>query len=463
MTEFIAIATVMVAIALAWLLWPLLRSVRRPEVERHVANASIYGDQFADLDADLRRGTISEASYVEARSELERRLLDEGRAPGGNAIPVRSHRATAIVVALAVPLVAGLMYWKLGAPDAFSPMATATTAPDASHQMTPEQLDGMVQQLAARLDKEPQNVEGWVILARTYYTMRKFPEAAAAYEKLTQLVPDEPDLLADYADALAMSQGRDLGGRPLELVQAALKIDPTHWKALAMAGTAAFDRKDYKGAVDYWERLRSSQPADSPIAQSIAASISEARKLGGLPPAPAMAAAPQKAAPAAMPPPVAAASSTGTAKGAATADRNHGRRHREPVRRHQGKGGTDRHRVHLCASCRRLAHAARLDAGEGIGAASQIHARRHDGDVEGHEAVDGALRRCRCACLQVRTADALQWRPRGAVQARRGGYEGRGGHHRSRPSLTRANSAERERAVTGGRSSAHTHGNHGRR
>ena len=308
----------MVAIALAWLLWPLLRSSRRPEVERHVANASIYGDQFADLDADLRRGTISEASYVEARGELERRLLDEGRAQGGaSTAPVGTHRTTAIVVALAVPLVAGLMYWKLGAPDAFSPMATATTAPDASHQMTPEQLDGMVQQLAARLDKEPQNVEGWVILARTYYTMRKFPEAAAAYEKLTLLVPNEPDLLADYADALAMSQGRDLSGRPFELVQAALKIDPTHWKALAMAGTAAFDRKDYKGAVDYWERLRSSQPADSPIVQSIAVSINEARKLGGLPPSAAVAAAPQKAAPAAMPSQSATAPAAGASKSAA--------------------------------------------------------------------------------------------------------------------------------------------------
>jgi cytochrome c-type biogenesis protein CcmH len=319
-TAFIAIATVMVAIALAWLLWPLLRSSRRPEVERHVANASIYGDQFADLDADLRRGTISEASYVEARSELERRLLDEGRAQGGTSTaPVGSNRTTAIVVALAVPLVAGLMYWKLGAPDAFSPMATVTTAPDASHQMTPEQLDGMVQQLAARLDKEPQNVEGWVILARTYYTMRKFPEAAAAYEKLTLLVPNEPDLLADFADALAMSQGRDLSGRPLALVQAALKIDPNHWKALAMAGTAAFDRKDYKAAVDFWERLRSSQPADSPIAQSIAVSISEARKLGGLPPAPAIAAAPEKAATAAKSTTAAAAPATEASKGAAMA------------------------------------------------------------------------------------------------------------------------------------------------
>lgn len=306
----------MVAIALAWLLWPLLRRSRRPEVERHVANASIYGDQFADLDADLRRGTISEASYVEARSELERRLLEEGRAQGGaRTATAGSSRSTAIVVALAVPLVAGLMYWKLGAPDAFSPMATAPVTPDASHQMTPEQLNEMVQQLAARLVKEPGNIEGWVILARTYYTMRKFPEAAAAYEKLTQLVPDEPDLLADYADALAMSQGRDLSGRPFELVQAALKIDPTHWKALAMAGTAAFDRKDYKGAVDLWERLRSSQPADSPIAQSIAVSISEARKLGGLPPA-AVAQSPAAKPPVAAPAPVVPAASSAAAAAA---------------------------------------------------------------------------------------------------------------------------------------------------
>jgi cytochrome c-type biogenesis protein CcmH len=110
-------------------------------------------------------------------------------------------------------------------------------------------------------------------------------------------VPDNADLLADYADALAMSQGRDLSGRPMELVQAALKVDPNQWKALAMAGTAAFDRKDYKGAVAYWERLRDSQEPDSPIVKSIASSIDEARRLGGMPPGVAAASAPQKAAP----------------------------------------------------------------------------------------------------------------------------------------------------------------------
>lgn len=299
----------MVVIALAWLLWPLLRTARRPNVERHVANAAIYRDQFADLDADLKRGTISEAQYAEAKSELERRLLDEGRAEAGSGnAPLAPSRTTAVVVALAVPLVAGLMYWKLGAPDAFSPIAVPA---DSAHKMTPDQINEMVAQLAARLEKEPDNIEGWAILAKTYYTMRKFPEAAAAYAKLNALVPNEPDLLADYADALAMSQGRNLAGKPLELVNAALKVDPAHWKALAMAGTAAFDRKDYKAAVEYWETLRSSQPADSQIAQQITSSIEEARKLGGLPPGAAVAAA--------TPAPPAKADKGTVAKGAATA------------------------------------------------------------------------------------------------------------------------------------------------
>ena len=313
MTAFIVIAAIMVVIALAWLLWPLLRTSHRATVERHVANATIYRDQFADLDADLKRGSISETQYTEAKGELERRLLDEAKADVGATVASRGGRAPAIVIALAVPLLAGLLYWKLGAPDAFSPIATPV---DSAHKLTAGEVEQMVQQLSARLEKEPENVEGWVILARTYYTMRKFPEAAAAYEKLTKLVPNEAELLADYADALAMSQGRDLSGKPMELIQAALKADPNHWKALAMAGTAAFDRKDYKGAVEYWERLRDSQPPDSPIVKSISASIDEARRLGGMPPAPVAAApVPQKDSATSMPP-VAAAPKAGATKSA---------------------------------------------------------------------------------------------------------------------------------------------------
>jgi cytochrome c-type biogenesis protein CcmH len=120
------------------------------------------------------------------------------------------------------------------------------------------------------------------MLARSYTAMQRLPEAVAAYARATALVKDDAGLLADYADLLATSTGRSLEGRPLELVMQALKLDPNHWKALALAGTAAFDRKDYKTAIAYWERLVQHLPPDSEFRQSMTASIAEARQLGGI-------------------------------------------------------------------------------------------------------------------------------------------------------------------------------------
>jgi cytochrome c-type biogenesis protein CcmH len=297
-STFIIIAALMVVVALAWLLLPLLRSSSGASVERRAANLSIYRDQFADLDADLKRGTISPRQHGEAKAELERRMLEDAKAEPTAAVPFSSSSyRTALAVLLAVPVVSGLLYAWLGSPDAFSPLATR---PQDTHDMSGEQVDEMIAKLRQRLDKEPDNAEGWVILARTYYTMRKFPEASAAYEKLTALIPNDADLLADYADALAMNQGRRIAGKPMELVNQALKIDPTQWKALAMAGTEAFERKDYAGAVGYWTKLQRSAPEDSPIAKQIQSSIDEARQLAGLPPAaPPVATAPPRAVPAA--------------------------------------------------------------------------------------------------------------------------------------------------------------------
>jgi cytochrome c-type biogenesis protein CcmH len=109
----------------------------------------------------------------------------------------------------------------------------------------------------------------------------RFPEAAAAYEKAVALLPADAQLLADYADALAMSQGQKLEGQPLEIIKRALKTDPANLKALALAGTAAFERKDYPGAVGYWEKVVQAAPADSEFARSIGNSLEEARVLAG--------------------------------------------------------------------------------------------------------------------------------------------------------------------------------------
>jgi cytochrome c-type biogenesis protein CcmH len=323
-TTFIIVAILMVAAALAWVLWPLLRPSSRKSIEQRVANVTIFKDQFADLDADLRRGSISQDQYVEARAELERRMLDEARVDAPAPAPAPAARfKTALVLAAAIPIIAGLVYAQLGAPDAFSPLATATRD---QHQLTGAQVEEMTAKLAARLEKEPDNVDGWVMLARTYYSQGQFAQAAGAYEKLTALLPGEPALYADYADALAMAQGRQIAGKPMELVKKALALDPNQWKALAMAGTEAFERKDFKGAVEYWERLRASS-AGEPIAQQIQGSIDEARRLGGLPPsspgadtAPVAAAKgmPAPAAPTKATPAPAAATKPAAAAGAGT-------------------------------------------------------------------------------------------------------------------------------------------------
>jgi cytochrome c-type biogenesis protein CcmH len=172
-----------------------------------------------------------------------------------------------------------LLYWQFGSPNALLQRASIARG---EHELTPQQIEAMVAKLAARLEQNPNDAKGWVMLARSYAAMQRLPEAVEAYAKATALVKDDPNLLADYADLLATTTGRSLEGRPLELVTQALKIDPNHWKALALAGTAAFDRKDYKAAVAYWEKLVQGLPPDSEFGKSMTASIAEARQLGGI-------------------------------------------------------------------------------------------------------------------------------------------------------------------------------------
>jgi len=289
---FALIATAMVAVAVAWILVPLLRGRGAGDVDRDASNVAILRDQLAELQGDLARGAISPEQFEPAKRELERRVLDEVSATPGAAALHRGTPWAAAVLAGLVPVVAVLLYLVIGTPDALGPQARAPAGAEGGHQVTREEVEKMVADLAVRLEREPDNINGWVVLARSYYVMNRFDDAAKAYERAVTLVPNDPDLLADYADTLAVTTGGNLSGKPLELAKRALAVDPTHWKALALIGTEAFNRKDYKAAIQYWEKLKAVAPPGSPIAQSIDASIAEARELGGMkvaakPPAPA--------------------------------------------------------------------------------------------------------------------------------------------------------------------------------
>lgn len=297
MTAFWIVAACFLVVALLFVLPPLLAKVdRKPKIARQDITVSIYRDEAAELEDDLRNGSLSEEQYQQARQELERRLLEDVAAEPGAKVHAGGGRWAAVAVGVAVPLLAVGLYLKVGTPTALTEevQQAAAGGKHSQGQLTPEQIQAMAQKLAVRLEQNPDDVEGWATLARTYAALGRYADAARAFKRLTELVPDNAQLLADYADILAMAQGRRLAGEPVNIIEQALKADPKHPKALALAGTAAFEARDYKNAVAYWERLLAELPPGSEGYQSVSAGIAEAKALAsGASPEQAMQAAAQ--------------------------------------------------------------------------------------------------------------------------------------------------------------------------
>jgi cytochrome c-type biogenesis protein CcmH len=173
------------------------------------------------------------------------------------------------------------LYFMLGTPAGLKPQIP-TAAVDEAHPATPEQFEAMVTWLAERVKSEPDNADGWVMLARSYTALNRYQDASAAYSRAVTLQPNNASVLADHADILAMLK-QTLQGEPEKIIQQALKIDPKNLKALSLAGAAAYERKDYQDAIKRWQKILDLLPADSPIVASVSASINEARGLAGLP------------------------------------------------------------------------------------------------------------------------------------------------------------------------------------
>jgi cytochrome c-type biogenesis protein CcmH len=293
MMLFWALSALLAALALWFVVRPLIARDAGARVSRDGANLAIHRDQLRELEADVRAGTLDPGQYEKARRELEARLLDD-LGSGAEAPPApRPGRAAAVVIALLIPLGALAIYLVVGTPAALAPGTVA--AGGSPHAPDMKELEVAVERLAARLKESPDDTEGWIMLARSYRLFGRFEESAQAYARAAAREPRDAQLLADYADMLAMAQGRNLQGEPEKLVARALEIDPRNLKALALAGSAAFDRKDYTRAVALWERMLPLLSAESEDARSVQASINEARALGGASggqPAAATAAAP---------------------------------------------------------------------------------------------------------------------------------------------------------------------------
>ena len=280
---FWLVAALMAAGALAFALPPLLRRRGDPDpAARDATNIALHRDQLRELETDLAAGTLGREQYDEARRDIEQRLLDDVRTGDGARAAPAAGRRSAMAVAVAMPVAAILLYLAVGNPGALAP----GTAASDGHGITREQIEGMVERLAARLKENPEDAEGWAMLGRSNAAIDRYAEAAVAYANAVKRSEPDAQLLADYADALAMAQGRNLRGEPERLIAQALKVDPHNVKALMLAGTVAFEKKDFKGAIAYWERILKVVPPDSNVADSARDSIADARALAGAPKAP---------------------------------------------------------------------------------------------------------------------------------------------------------------------------------
>jgi len=140
-------------------------------------------------------------------------------------------------------------------------------------------LTVMVKRLADKMAKNPEDGEGWLLLARTYSEINQPKDAAAAYAKAAALLPPDATLLADWANVYVVANGGKWDSKARKIVQRALAADGKHVKTLSLAGTEAFDRADYKTAIDYWKRMQAASEAGSMDAKLAEANIQEAEAL----------------------------------------------------------------------------------------------------------------------------------------------------------------------------------------
>lgn len=268
----------MLAVALGFIIPPLLR---RPEITGYTqddVNVVIYRERLEALQAALDEGSLSSAQFEQAQQELQQELVAD-LSPVATQSPsaTTQGRWGAVVAALTVGGVAIALYLQLGT----MPLPSEETAPaqlDAAEQA--ERIDAMVAGLAQRLEENPANPEGWVMLGRSYQVLERFPEASRAFARAHELIGDEPWLLADYAEAEAYAQGGDMGGEPTELVLRALKQDPDHQKALWLAGIAAAQQGNPALAATRWRRLLALLPADGEGARQVQALLARLESEG---------------------------------------------------------------------------------------------------------------------------------------------------------------------------------------
>ena len=321
MTELLMFLAVTLGMALCVagvVVWVLLR--QGPVVtsaSQSQANVKVYREQILDLDREHANGHLSDAEWQQSRDELSVRLLQDTAVEDEPQLITQAQSwRTAVVIALVFPISAlGLYIW-LGAPEAISPMPPASAlAEAATEQAAAPNLDQIVENLASKLQADPNNLEGWVLLGRTHRSMGNLDAALSAFDRALKLNADDELILARAEVLAAKNQGR-FDGEPWRVIREVLQRDPQNYGALLLAGSASYANNRYADALEFWQRARLRLSADHPDVPNLIEAMSTVQAKLKNPASPSATPAAQGAQGAA---PASGSAASGTAPAAAVA------------------------------------------------------------------------------------------------------------------------------------------------
>ncbi len=260
MITFWLIAGIMLLLALLFLARGLLSRKQSIEIDRNEQNLLIAEERLQVAEAELADRTISESDYLQIKAEIEKTLADElGQETGTLSGGTNSGAIGTAVIGLLLPLFGLAMYGLLGNPDFIDAGSSQNAVITQQHTRAageePQSFESLVESLAQKLEQDPDNLEGWFLLGRSLMSLGRYSEAVQAYEVVNSKLPEpQAGVLLALANAVAMSQEGRLEGRPAELVQQALALDPQNTTALWLAGMAAEEDGELESALRYWEQ-----------------------------------------------------------------------------------------------------------------------------------------------------------------------------------------------------------------
>jgi cytochrome c-type biogenesis protein CcmH len=267
---------VVTVIVLAMVLGPLLRPAKPPP-ERAAFDRAIYRDQLQELDRDIARGAIEPVAASAARLELQRRILatDKASVPSR---PGASQTRLAAFLALAIVLVAGGLYWRMGTPN-LPDQPYAARQPEREQQQRAQaqmaQIRAMVAKLANDMKSRPDDLDGWLRLGRSYAVLGQSDDAAAAFAQAERLKPNDPTVLLTEAQALMAGHSpmEPMPDQVIALLKRVAAIDPNNPAATWYLGLHAAQQGDFAAARDDWQKLLATLPADSDEHKTVAAAL----------------------------------------------------------------------------------------------------------------------------------------------------------------------------------------------